>query len=77
MFEKDSKLCLNVDQILILQEYLIELNATNQTSKDTKKLATSSNNKEYLLLCKSPHLYLIQDFLFKVTNLKVIYCLLE
>ena len=31
----------------------------------------SSTNKEFLLLYKSNQLHIIQDFMFKITNLKV------
>ena len=72
LFEKDAKLCLRTDQLLILQDYLEQI-VPNRGSDDLK--ATKRNNvfnsQEFLSLYKSNQLHIIQDFLFKITNLKV------
>lgn len=102
LFEKDAKLCLKTDQLLILQEYFQQLlpnlsgatssseyhpsssASSSSTAGDLKSnngnkrrtstltnAANSSSNKEFLLLYKSNQLHIIQDFMFKITNLKV------
>ena len=79
LFEKDSKLCLRTEQLLILQEYLEQItsnpNTSNNFSSIEQKTGRKSNNpfntKEFLMLYKSNQLHLIQDFLFKITNLKI------
>lgn len=93
LFEKDAKLSLKSDQLLILQDYFqqllpdvsacdtassgtgcakSELNGKTPTTKRrTNSIGTTSTNKEFLLLYKSNQLHIIQDFLFKITNLKV------
>jgi hypothetical protein len=63
--------------LLILQDYLQPVNSnstrpTTSTSKnDNDKRKISINSKEYLLLYKSNQLHFIQDFLFKITHLKI------
>ncbi len=63
--------------MLILQDYLQPVNSnstrpTTSTSKnDNDKRKISINSKEYLLLYKSNQLHFIQDFLFKITHLKI------
>ncbi len=76
LFQKDSKLCLKTDQILILQEYLQEVKSTLTTediteTKITKKNSSIFNSKDFIQLFKSNKLLLIQDFLYKITNLKI------
>ena len=97
LFEKDAKLSLKNDQLIIIQEYFQQLlpNIASSTSSTNNEPATSSSsaqvtsdpkhrrrvsnttnsntNKEFLLLYKSNQLHIIQDFLFKITNLKVKY----
>lgn len=101
MFEKDAKLCLKTDQLLILQEYFQQLlpnlsgatsgseynpstsssitgdlksnNGNKRRTSTLTNAANSSSNKEFLLLYKSNQLHIIQDFMFKITNLKVIH----
>lgn len=79
MFEKDSKLCLTTNNLLILQEYLQEINSTPQLNKKditenkiTKKNSSIFNSTDFIALYKSNHLHLIQDFLYKITNLKIV-----
>lgn len=78
LFEKDSKLCLQAEQFLILQEYLQEINhyqkqtPPNEESLNKRKNSALFNVNDFITLYKSNHLHLIQDFLFKITNLKVI-----
>jgi hypothetical protein len=71
LFEKDSKLCMQFEQICILQEFLLRISVN---SKQNKHINGNEllDNKEFLLLFKSNRLHLIQDFLFKITNLKII-----
>ncbi|CAF0760392.1 unnamed protein product [Brachionus calyciflorus] len=80
LFEKDSKLCLKTEQIYVLQEYLQQIVSNNRGNSEIldqkypKRKNTSqslSNNKEFILLYKSNQLHLIQDFLFKITSLKI------
>ncbi len=77
LFEKDSKLCLKTDQIIILQEYLQEIKSTLTTdqineNKVIKKNSNIFNAKDFVELFKSNKLLLIQDFLYKITSLKII-----
>lgn len=85
MFEKDAKLCLKTDQLLILQEYFQQLlpdlsigsgdgsAGSDQKAGNGKRRTNTmvNSNKEFLLLYKSNQLHIIQDFMFKITNLKV------
>ena len=87
LFEKDAKLCLKTDQLFILQEYLQRIqqpiaatgislmasqdNDQQKNSKRKNSIQSANSNKEFLMLYKSNQLHLIQDFLFKITNLKV------
>ncbi len=79
LFEKDSKLCLQIEQLLILQDYLENINPKtnsagprNDDGKQRRKNSTLLNTKEFIALYKSNQLHLIQDFLYKITNLKII-----
>lgn len=60
------------DHLLVLQDYLGQLNS-RQSDHDSEGLKASViNSKEFLELYKTNQLHLIQDFLFKITNLKII-----
>jgi len=76
LFEKDSKLCLRAEQFLILQEYLQEINNSHHQMPSEenlkKKNSTTFHIKDFIALYKSNQLHIIQDFLFKITNLKMI-----
>ena len=44
---------------------------STSSKNDTNKRQININSKEYLLLYKSNQLHFIQDFLFKITHLKI------
>lgn len=79
MFDKDSKLSLRNDQIIVLHEYLqqiIQKGRVNHVAADKYSRRKSSvfnlaNTKEFMLLFQSSQLHFIQDFLFKITSLKI------
>jgi hypothetical protein len=80
LFEKDARLCLNSEKLLILQEYFQQLlpnvsptSSGNSDLNNKRRPSTLNNsaNNEFLHLYKSNQLHIIQDFLFKITNLKV------
>ena len=62
--------------MLILQDYLQPVTSSStrpstSSKNDTNKRQININSKEYLLLYKSNQLHFIQDFLFKITHLKI------
>ena len=79
LFEKDSKLCIQTEQLLILQDYLQQItsytsSSSNSSASDllSRKQSSQIYTKEFLQLYKSNQLHLIQDFLYKITSLKII-----
>ncbi len=76
LFEKDSKLCLNCEQLLVLQDYLMQITSKDsgagaQTSDRPRRSKEFIHNKEFLVLYKSNQLYIIQDFMQKIMRLKI------
>ncbi len=79
LFEKDSKLCLKTDQLFILQDYLEQFVQSTSFNSSNNNINNKSNIKknifntnEFLTLYKSNQLQIIQDFLYKITNVKII-----
>lgn len=79
MFDKDSKLSLRNDQIIVLHEYLQQIihrdrinhETADKYSRRKSSVSNLANSKEFMLLFQSSQLHFIQDFLFKITSLKI------
>ncbi|RNA36258.1 serine threonine- kinase 11-interacting [Brachionus plicatilis] len=79
LFDKDSKLCLRSDQLTVLHEYLQQIihrdrlshENTDKYSRRKSSVLNLTNTKEFILLYQSNQLHFIQDFLFKITSLKI------
>ena len=70
IFEKNSKLCLKFEQITVLQSFLQHYSSFSPSAQQSYDV-NLPKNKDFLALYKSNRLQLIQDFLFKVTHLKI------